>query len=444
MKKYFCIAVMLGFYTVSSGQFINKLKDKIKTKTTQKVDSKVDKKIDGTLDNVLNGNKSFPKKNKENKASENNNERSTVNKMPSVPSFEIKNQKIGYKSKFDFIPGDKIILWEDFTEDAIGDFPVNWNTNGSGEVVTIDELDGNWLMMQEKSNFALNTLLSLSENFTIQFDVMITVPFNRLTNPLYIAMGDIKNTDTYINSSHHSLGDNDNAVFWIVMHPGQQESNTNGFGNYIMHINSTSNLIAEKIELPDFMDVKEKLPLKISIWKQKQRIRVYLNENKILDLPRILPAEMNINALIWKTEGYQDDNKYFISNLRVSEGNPDTRNKLLTEGKLVSNGILFNVNSDIIKPESYGVLKEIAEVLNKNKDINVTIVGHTDSDGDDSQNQELSLKRANAVKNALTDDFNIDNSRMETDGKGETEPLLPNLNAVDKANNRRVEFIVIH
>lgn len=444
MKKYFCIAVMLGFCSVSNGQFINKLKDKIKTKTTQKADAKVDKKIDGTLDNVLDGNVHFPKKSKENKASEDNNETPSIDNIPSLPFFEINNQKIAYKSKFDFVPGDKTILWEDFSEDAIGDFPVNWNTNGSGEVVTIDELDGNWLMMQENSNFALNELLSLSENFTIQFDVMITVPFEWSSNSLNFGISDVKNPGTFINSSHHSLGDNNNAVFWLTMHPGAQESNSKGYGNYLMNINSASNLVAEKIELPDFLDVKEKLPLKISIWKQKQRIRVYMNENKIVDLPRILPAEMNINALIWKTEGYQGDNKYFISNLRVSEGDPDTRNKLLTEGKLVSNGILFNVNSNIIKPESYGVLKEIAEVLKKNKDINVTIVGHTDSDGDDSQNQELSLKRANAVKNALSADFNIDNSRMETDGKGETEPLLPNLNAVDKANNRRVEFIVIH
>lgn len=444
MKKYFCIAVMLGFCTVSNGQFLNKLKDKIKTKTTQKVDAKVDKKIDETLDNVLEGNVHFPKKNKEDKASEDNNETTSHESKPAVQLFENNNQKIAYKSKFDFVPGDKVVFWEGFSEDAIGDFPVNWNTNGSGEVVTLDELNGNWLMMQKNSNFVLNELLSLSEDFTIQFDVMLTVPFNRLSNPLNFAIGDIKNTGTYFTSSHHSLNDNNNAVLWIKMHPGQQESNSNGFGNYLMYYNSASNIVNEKIDLPDFMDVKEKLPLKISIWKQKQRIRVYMNENKIVDLPMILPADMNVNALIWQTESYTDDNKYFISNIRVAEGAPDTRNKLLTEGKLVSNGILFNVNSDVIKPESYGVLKEIAEVLKKNKDINVTIVGHTDSDGDDAQNMELSLNRANAVKNALSTDFNIDNSRMETDGKGETEPLSPNLNAVNKANNRRVEFIVIH
>jgi outer membrane protein OmpA-like peptidoglycan-associated protein len=89
------------------------------------------------------------------------------------------------------------------------------------------------------------------------------------------------------------------------------------------------------------------------------------------------------------------------------------------------------------------VIKEIAEVLKTSMETKVTIVGHTDSDGDAAKNLELSLKRANAVKNALSSDFSIESSRLLTDGKGETEPLLPNLNAVNKANNRRVEFIVI-
>jgi hypothetical protein len=52
--------------------------------------------------------------------------------------------------------------------------------------------------------------------------------------------------------------------------------------------------------------------------------------------------------------------EYFLSNLRLAVGAPDTRNKLLTEGKWVTHGILFDVNSDKVKAESFGTLKEIA------------------------------------------------------------------------------------
>lgn len=124
-------------------------------------------------------------------------------------------------------------------------------------------------------------------------------------------------------------------------------------------------------------------------------------------------------------------------------GAPDTRNKLIIEGKFVTRGILFDVGSDKIKPESYGVLKDIAAVLTENGDVKVRIIGHTDADGKDADNLVLSQKRAVAVKNALVTDFNIDASRMQTDGKGESQPVDKNDSAIGKANNRRVEFIKI-
>lgn len=108
---------------------------------------------------------------------------------------------------------------------------------------------------------------------------------------------------------------------------------------------------------------------------------------------------------------------------------------------MVANGILFGINSDKIKPESYGIIKEIAGVLKENKNVTIKIVGHTDSDGDETSNLDLSVKRAFAVKNMLSQEFEIDSSRIETDGKGETEPVLPNISAINKANNRRVEFL---
>ena len=82
-------------------------------------------------------------------------------------------------------------------------------------------------------------------------------------------------------------------------------------------------------------------------------------------------------------------------------GAPDTRNKLITEGKFITRGILFDVNSDKIKPESYGTLKDMANVLLENTEVKVKIIGHTDADGDVQSNLDLSKRRALAVKNAL-------------------------------------------
>lgn len=113
----------------------------------------------------------------------------------------------------------------------------------------------------------------------------------------------------------------------------------------------------------------------------------------------------------------------------------------MTEGKFSTTGILFNVNSANIKAESYGTLKQISQVLQDNGAVKIMIVGHTDSDGEDTANLSLSRQRADAVKESLLKEFGIDEMRMQTDGKGESQPAVPNTSQEGKAQNRRVEFI---
>lgn len=182
-------------------------------------------------------------------------------------------------------------------------------------------------------------------------------------------------------------------------------------------------------------------PIHVSVWRQRQRVRVYINQEKVWDVARALTASARLNAIFFSLPEVDAANTYYVTNLRVGTGAPDTRNKMLTEGKWVSHGILFDVSSDRIKPESYGSLKEIAGVLTETKDLKVHIVGHTDSDGDDAANLDLSKRRAATVKATLAREFGIDAARMETDGKGESQPVDSNNTPAGKANNRRVEFI---
>ena len=75
--------------------------------------------------------------------------------------------------------------------------------------------------------------------------------------------------------------------------------------------------------------------------------------------------------------------------------------------------------------------------------VKIKIIGHTDSDGTDAANLELSKKRSDAVKAALVKDYSIEESRLQTDGKGESVPVGDNKTKEGKAQNRRVEFIKI-
>ena len=139
-------------------------------------------------------------------------------------------------------------------------------------------------------------------------------------------------------------------------------------------------------------------------------------------------------------EFYKPEDCYLVSNLRLAVGAPNTRNKLIIEGKFVTTGIRLDANSATVKPESYGTLKTIAQVLQDNADVRVKIIGHTDAYGDDSSNMSLSKKCAQAVKATLSLNFGINSSRMESDGKGESQPIGDNKTPEVKANNRRVEF----
>jgi outer membrane protein OmpA-like peptidoglycan-associated protein len=172
-------------------------------------------------------------------------------------------------------------------------------------------------------------------------------------------------------------------------------------------------------------------------------VRVYFDEEKEWDLPKVLSKDAKYNSIVYWLQGPGQNASYFMSNLRLAVGAPDTRKKILEQNKWVTHGILFDVNSANIKSESYGTLKEMANVLRENPDLRVKIIGHTDADGNDASNLDLSQKRAASVKTALSKEFGIDENRMETDGKGESEPIDNNTTPAGKANNRRVEFIKI-
>ncbi len=453
MKKLALAIAYLFLLNTAQAQIFKKIGDQIKKKVDKtidkkvddeksKADRKVDRELDKKADQVIDKVKGLGKKPTSTKSE----------KQTGTPTDNIQEEKSlptavstvtgqnSYRSKFDFVPGEKIIFWDDFADDAIGDFPKRWYTNGSGEVVTLDDKPGNWLKLGTQSNFVIKEIERLPENFTIQFDLLCSSPYPK-GFPLTLALANVKNGNSfYSDGSNSDLGNIKNTVFWLYIQPGSaQYENLKAYGSY-EYVSPGQPDLKGDYDIPNFRSTPEESLAKISIWRQKQRIRIYVNENKILDLNSILADQTILNALLFRSPSFRAGGTLFISNIRLAVGNPDTKNKLLTQGKLVSTAILFDVNSDVIKPESFGALKEIAAALKQLGNIKLKITGHTDNDGDEAANLELSKKRAIAVKNTLSKDFGVNTGGFETDGKGETVPLTPNNSAQNKANNRRVEF----
>ncbi len=113
---------------------------------------------------------------------------------------------------------------------------------------------------------------------------------------------------------------------------------------------------------------------------------------------------------------------------------------IIFEGEL--KGIEFDFGKDTIRPESKDVLDNVVEKLQKFPGVRVEIVGHTDNVGDPEANLDLSKRRAGSVKQYLVD-AGIDGSRIETDGKGDTDPVGDNETEEGRAQNRRIVFHII-
>ncbi len=417
MKKKFLPFIILTFLTtIANAQLNGVLK-----KAGNKVNEKINKKANGGADTA--SKKNEEKDNGSPKENEKSSTPVTAGKDTTTPV------SIKAYSKYDFVPGEKVIGFEDFSTGNIGDFPAEWNTSGAGEIVTIDGKPGRWLWITKPGVFVPEFTEKYPEDFTFEFDLLHGIPING--GNIKIALAEL---DNVAQPQNWTLATNRIHFELITANTG----NATGSSSYTLRKNSTGN-DANSIQTEILSDKYN--PVHVSIWRQKERVRVYINQEKVWDIPKGLAKEAKLNAILFYVLYAEATVQHYIGNVRLAVGAPDTRNKLLTQNKWVTHGILFDVNSAAIKPESYGTLKEIANVLKENADLKVKIVGHTDSDGADAANLDLSKKRAASVKTTLAKEFGIEESRMETDGKGESVPLDKNNTPAAKANNRRVEFI---
>lgn len=410
IRLFLLVVFCLGFVQMNA-QF--GIKDKLREEAAKKIEKGIQQ---GSEDkNASDADQT--KEEVDQSASENQEEAGqdvkTATKSPSLQSY----------SKFDFIPGEKVIFYEDLSQSAIGDFPANWNTNASGEVVTTNLYPGKWFIMTGEGCVSLDEGIDLPDNYTIEYDV--------IANPKEEG-NEFFEYGFYMYSANNpkDLGEG-GAV------PGLNGGIKMSFGSrcsYSAYDESGYTIDGMKEDIR--MEAGKKYHL--SFWVQKTRLRVYLDEVKVFDLPKVFKTGFKCNMMrfeLWESA------VPMITNFRIAAGLPDMRNKLMTDGKLVSYGIYFDVNKDEVKPQSYGTLKEIAAILNEVPDVKVKIFGHTDSDGDDSQNMDLSKRRAASVKAELVKSFGVKADQLQTDGLGETKPVAPNDTPVNKALNRRVEFI---
>jgi outer membrane protein OmpA-like peptidoglycan-associated protein len=415
VSKFFIIVFMISFPLGLNSQVkIDLKKQVISIDKNAKANVKKDAAKDQGKDAKQNQGTSEKKDTKSNEELKTNNDsKSATQEQQSMQSF----------STYDFVPGDKVILFDDFSQDAVGDFPALWTANAPGEINTLNIAPGKWLNLNSTDgSYYLLKSIDFPRNFIIEFDIVPKKTGGRVAAGL-ILYGEEKSKEMDTNPHPGNSG--------IIISIEKERWNTMGYKT------------SENTAITGSSAINPVEPEKVNhviIWVQNRRFRIYHKQAKVLDMPTNVFDGTKFNRLCFRLSRGASCGSY-ISNIRITDASPDMRSKLLTDGKLVTYGIYFDVNKDVVKPESYGTLKGIAEVLNENPDVKVKIVGHTDSDGADAANMDLSKRRGASVKDALVKDFGIDASRLESDGMGETQPIAPNDTPVNKAMNRRVELL---
>jgi outer membrane protein OmpA-like peptidoglycan-associated protein len=409
MKKLTVLLAICAIATFTRAQ-ITDPKQTASQGASDKVNNNVSNTVGSGLDKAENGIKGlFKKKKKDQPAAGTANANGTQTGANGTQTTA-QDGPVSLKTyaNYDFVPGEKVIFEDNFTDDQDGEFPAHWKLekgqaliNKVKDVQAFFLTEGNYVRVSPRMKTEDNYL---PENFTIEFDFFPTAgaysPGLMLIEP-----GDNGGDRQIFFGKEVSTGYFTND--FSANYPGDQD-NFDGHWHHAAMI------------------------------KKGNQIKCYIDQYRVLVMPDC--GDCKVTKLDMGGIG-STESPIVFKNFRIAEGgNMNMIGKKFTDAKIITHGINFDVDKATIKPESMGTLNMIVQVLKDNPDVKFEIDGHTDNSGNAPHNLLLSQQRADAVKTQLVT-MGVDASRLTTKGFGDTKPIADNNTLEGKANNRRVEFV---
>jgi OOP family OmpA-OmpF porin len=380
------------------GDFLNNIKEKAKETEDSVVNTVKNSSADS--ENSNSGDQSA-----DTSASENNKQADDHGSENSSSAAESQQASIKTYKNYDFVPGDKIIFESQLADEDTGEIPSQF-TLDSGQL-DVEEEDGENVIRVPKGSGAvftprISSKSYLPDQFTVEFDIK--------NERFGLAHLNVKfgNSDGIIRNIQFNDGDGLNWATGDVSYPDELHLD----GDHAMEWHH------------------------IAIAINKNAGKVYVDQYRVVNVNNL---DGKAQAIYFDVDGYETS---FVKNVRIAAGGINVYKKVTTDGKIVTHGILFDVDKATIKPLSMGAINSIYKLLKKHASLKFEIGGYTDNTGDAKHNLELSKQRADAVKTQLVS-MGIDPSRLSAKGFGDTKPLDSNSTPEGRANNRRVEFVKI-
>ena len=373
------------------------IKDKLKKKAEQKANQETDKAIDKTT-----GDSKTPEEQSEQEAAQ----PAAAGKGGTAAA-----EDMTLYTKYDFVPGDKVIFYDDLAGEEIGEFPSRW------------KLDSGVFEVAKQGG----------ENYILCTDQGFIRP--------KVAAGPLPPKYT-VEMEFYSKGPEHKGHWFFIQWMDAEDQEIGEFGikdNVGTHLTILGNNLADK-RLPNPVGAGKHM---MRIMATKSTIKCYLDNERVANVPAVegfQPVGFRVHTDPWVDE---PNNPMLVRGFRYAEGGKSLKEQLDEAGRIVTHGILFDSGSDKIRAESYKTLSDIGQLLTENAALRLSVEGHTDSDGADESNLTLSENRAKSVRSYLMETFKIDGARLESKGLGETKPLDTNDTPEGKANNRRVELVKI-
>lgn len=217
-------------------------------------------------------------------------------------------------ANFDFVPGSHVLWHETFSSAAIGDLPKGWDTNASAEVTKGEGTEQRSLLLT-KNGVYLPPAAGLPSSFTLQFTLSCSAHYSYYSSPLQVMFAALGAKKEFTVLKQYNPHNKD--LVKLMIHPNNAASNA-GTGTVAI-IEKGRKQSENEISTDEFFAQGGPATVTVSVWRQKGRLRVYLNKEKVWDLPQAFAEGVVYNSLVFGIHHLADPTgKYYLSNITLA------------------------------------------------------------------------------------------------------------------------------